>query len=299
MTKLLLDHPWPLNDALDARSPAHNKLLKFQELVRRLRVPAVPFVTPQERDDAVARLDYRLNASAAAAIWRFADELVYNGNNVQPAVVNQSPADLGATWLRSLYDEVHACATWRVPQIIFPEVRRLNWPPTPTRLDVTVQCGPQSVDCVLAPLETFDSHQHALCDIDPWKQNTWHRRPAPADPRPHPCWLPRHPAFQNVPLDQIQNRLEAARRQGWRVGDRYYYIPPTNYDPLHIAQHAWRTGRAFPHDDDHGGHGGGYVDCEGRIWVWARASAGGRGERHWDVQLHPGWKNVSHDGREV
>ncbi len=299
MTTLLLDHPWPLNDALDARSPAHRKLILFQALIRRLGVAAVPFVTQQERDAAVARLDYRLNASAAAAIRRFSDELVYGGNNVQPAAVDQSPTDLGATWLRSLYDEIQACTSWRVPQIIFPEVRRDNWPPTPTRLNVDVQCGATNVNCVLAPLETFDSHQHALCDVDPWKQNTWRHPPASTDHRPHPCWLPRHPALQNVPLEQIPDHLDAARRQGWQVGNRYYYIPPMNYQPLDIVQHAWRGGRAFPHENDNEGHGGGYVDFEGRIWVWARASAGGRGERHWDVQLHPGWKNVSHDGCEV
>ncbi len=299
MTKLLFDHPWPLDAALDARSPAYKKLLYFQNLKRRLGVAAVPFVTQQERDDAIGRLDYRGNASAAADIRRFLDELVYRGNNVQPAVVDRGPSDLDATWLRSLYDEIHTCTTWRVPQIIFVDVRRNNWPPSPTRLDIEVQCGTKTGNCVLAPLETYDSHQHALCDIDPWKQNAWHRRPGPTDPCPHPCWLPRHPALQDVPLEQLSDHLENARRQGWRVGNKYYYIPPVSYCPLSVSQHDWRTGRAFPHENDNEGHGGGYVDCEGRIWVWARASAGGRGERHWDVQLHPRWKNISHDGSEV
>ena len=299
MTKLLLDHPWPLDDALDARSPAHDQLRKFQDLVRRLRIRAVPFVTQQELDAAAALLDYKHNAGAAAAILRFANELVYNGNNARLAVVHQRPADIGKTWLHSLYDEIQVCTTWRVPQIIFPEARRIYWPPTPTPLDVPVECKPKAVRCVLAPLENFDSHQYALSDIDPWKQNAWRQRPAHTDPRLFPCWLPRHPAFQNIPLDQIPQLLEEARKQGWRIGDKYYYIPPMDYRPLDFNQCKWRNGRAFPRANGKHGRGVGYRDCEDRIWVWSRASAGSRGERHWDVQLHSGWKNVSHDGNEV
>lgn len=299
MTTLLLDHPWPLDAALDGRSPAHRKLLLFQALKRKLGVAATPFVTQQERDAAVARLEYRLDASAAAAIRRFSDELVYGGNNVHQAVVDQSPTDLGATWLRSLYDEIQGCTSWRVPQIIFPEGRRGMWPPFPTPLNVDVHCGTKTVNCVLAPLETFDSHPHALCDIDPWKQNDSRHRPGPTDPRPYPCWLPRHPALQNVPLERIPDYLDVARRQGWQVGNRYYYIPPMDYSPLDVSQHDWRTGRAFPHKNDHEGYGGGYEDCEGRVWIWARASAGVRGDRHWDVQLHPGRKNISYEGCEI
>jgi len=299
MTKLLLDHPWPLDATLNRASPAYNKLLEFHKLIRRLMVAAVPFITQQERDETVARLDYRQNAAAAAAIRRFADELVYRGNNVQQAVIEQGPVGLSATWLCSLWDEFHSCNTWRLPQIVFPEVRRAEWGTNPTPLEVEVQCGSKTDESVLVMLEIYDSHRFALCDIDPWKHNNWLRCPSPGDTHPHPCWLPRPPALQSVPLEKIPNFLDAAGRQGWQIGNRHYYIPPMDYSPLTISKHDWRSGKAFPHRGTKSSNGSGYKDLDGRIWVWARAPAGARGERHWDVELEPGWCNVSHDGGEV
>jgi hypothetical protein len=297
MTKLLLDHPWPLDATMDGQSPAFKKLQHFHSLIRRLKVAAVPFITAQERDDAISRLNCKHNGAAAAAIKRFADELVYPGHNAQPAVVTPAPNDLSPTWLCSLRQEIETCTGWRVPQIIFPDTRTVEWLPHPA--EVQVQCGTTLADCVLAPLETHDSHRYALSDVDPWKQNHWLRQSPPGHARPHPCWLPIHPALENVPLERIADHLGIARKQGWHVGDRYYFIPPMNYQPADFDKPHWRNGRAFEVRNTRDGRGGGYVDCEDRIWVWARAPAGHQGERHWDVQLNPGWRNISHDGREL
>lgn len=300
MTRLLLDHPWPLDAGLDAGSPAHNKLRVFDDLTHRLRVHAVPFITPEERNAVVNRLESHRNGYAAAAIRRLADQLVYHGSNTLPAKVAPAPTNLDDTWLRSLHDEVTTCATWRYPQIIFTSSRRPDWDPAPT--EVRVQCGVKTADCVLASLEEFDSHKFALSDIDPWKQrHELNREPAGGDPdHPKPCWLPRHPALERARLEDFPVCLEKLRARDWDLGTRCYFIPPDTYDPLAISKTDWRDGKAFERRPAPERRGTGYRDSGGQIWVWAPASAGNRGERHWDVQLLNGDRvNVSHDGRKL
>jgi hypothetical protein len=85
------------------------------------------------------------------------------------------------------------------------------------------------------------------------------------------------------------------------MGTRYYFIPPTSWDPRTVSEDQWRKGEAFemararekgtrrkPEPSKRKG----YVDYEGHVWVWDSM------KRHWDVQFggHNEHLPVTHNG---
>ncbi len=297
MTRLLLDHPWPIDAALDARSDGFQVLLKFDELIRRrdlpLPVSPVPFVEAQEYYEALQRL--RGRSASAATVRRFSYHLIRNGDSVIRATPIPEPnPPLSDCWKRALRDELEYLENWRNPQIIFPEKRRADWPQNTSEVPIQCEDREGTVSRVLASLEEYDSHPFAVPDMDPWRHLEWLKRPEPSARIDHPCRLPKPPILEGVPVEQLFQRLGAARAAGWNVNGRYYFIPPANCRPELVAKPDWRKGHAFElkTKDTKKGKKTGPIDWEGRVWAWDMVA-----KRHWDVQLPDGTHmNISHNG---
>lgn len=278
MTGLLLDHPWPIDQALNARSDAIDVLLEFQNLVRKTGLPPVRFVPQIEYENAKSVLG---KSRAAAQILQFSYNLIrYKDNGTNATPVPEPTPPLSDFWKSALNDELIDPENWRNPQIIFPEKRRVAWPNTN---EVTISCvsSQHEVLRVLASLENYGSHPLATGDIDPWRHLEHLCPPAHGTHGDKPCWLPRPPILDKVSFGQLSERLVEARRLGWLVDEKYFYIPPADYQLEEISQKNWRAGYAFPRKRIKGWKGPCPIDYKGQVWCWDM------NERHWDVQLNP------------
>lgn len=276
MTSLLLDHPWPLEETLNARSCGFQVLLEFEKFVRKKCLTPTRFIEQQEYENAKQRLG---KSHVAAQILRFSNHLIRYSESVISATPNPEPnPPLSDYWKRALRDELDHLENWRNPQIIFPEVRRSAWPATD---EIEIKCEDRidTVSQVLASLEKYNAHPFAVPDLDPWRHLEGLFPPVPGHPNNKPCWLPKPPILDQVPVEQLTVRLEEARRQGWKIKDKYYYIPPANCFPDQIKKQKWRSGYVFKRVKVLGWKGPCLIDCNGVTWCWDS------GERHWDVQL--------------
>ncbi|HUX65647.1 MAG TPA: hypothetical protein VMV42_00735 [archaeon] len=294
MTRLLLDHPWPIDSALDASSDAHNVLLDFHKFVTRHRLPSesiVRFIVQQDYDDALQRIKGR--TAGATAIRRFTHHLIRNDDRkigATPKIAESIPP-LSDCWKHALRDELDHLENWRNPQILFPEKRRSVWPTD----EVSIKCDDRDVEVsrVVASLEEYESHKYAVPDNDPWSHLWWLHRPTQDVDDIHPCRLPRPPVLESVIIENLNDMLPVARSIGWKVNDRYYFVPPESFK-AEIEKSKWRRGEGFEQKKKHGWKGPSLVDYQGQIWCWDLA------ERHWDVQLKKGnYIRISHDGRQL
>lgn len=285
MTRLLLDYPWPLDQALNPGSGGCKVLLEFEKLVRRKRLTPLPFIEQNDFESAKHQLG---KGPVAAQILRFSNHLIRNGENITRAIPNPEPTPaLTDCWRRALRDELTHLENWRSPQIIFPEIRRSVWPTT-DEIEIKCEDRTDSVSRVLASLEAYELHPYAISDLDPWDVR------CTAVSGKHPCYLPNplmpgKDPMQNdcyrVPIAQLLDELIEARRRGWDADGKYCYIPPANWRPEAISQMAWRQGRAFPRTLCPVRKQKGYSDFEGRIWLWHKGRGAHIGEDHWDVQF--------------
>ncbi|MCL4319140.1 MAG: hypothetical protein M1596_04515, partial [Firmicutes bacterium] len=132
--------------------------------------------------------------------------------------------------------------------IIVPMLRRPDWN---CGREVNLNCEPSSGESasgphsrVLAVLEDYESHPFTLSDLDPWDL----QRIYPSIPdrdRQHPALLPKPSSLNGCSLQNLRGRLNVARDEGWMIGGNYYFIPPSDFDPLGIDKETWRKGRAF------------------------------------------------------
>lgn len=276
MTRLLLDHPWPLDEALSAGSDAYQVLLEFRDLVRKTGLAPVRFVQQTDYDNAVVKLG---KTTAAANIRRFSYNLVRHINSVICATPQPTPP-LSDFWKSALNDELDVPENWRNPQIIFPEKRRAVWP---NAREVAIACPSSTSEVlrVLASLNNYDAHPLANGDTDPWHhfEHLW--PPAHGVNGDKPCWLPRPPTLEKVPIEQLSERLVEARKSGWYVDGKYFYIPSDDHKLEEVSQKDWRSGYAFPRKKPKGWKGPCPIDYKGQVWCWDK------NERHWDVQLNP------------
>jgi hypothetical protein len=293
MTRALLDHPWPLDEGLQAGSAGFDVLRRFNELVREFDLTPAPFIEPDEYHQCLQRLNVQAGGPRVAALRRFASQLVRYDPGAATAAPRPEPP-LGDAWKRALRAELETGEDWRVPQIVFPRSRASVWPNAPEVEIVRAGTEPEHVDVrVLVSLEDFGAHRYAIADVDPWRNQEWLNAPAPAARIDHPCRLPRPPALEGVQLDAVAGHLEDVSHQGWEAGGLYHFIPPTTFDPNEVPKDRWRHGRAFAVQRTPDKQRQGALDCEGRIWVWDHA------ERHWDVQLREDYARISHDGRAL
>jgi hypothetical protein len=188
--------------------------------------------------------------------------------------------DLSSTWKQSLREVLSTAHDWRSPQILVTRDRCAYWPNAPL-VDVSAPaCGdlgaisPKAVP--LVEITKYGRHPHARADRDPWDLRALNP-PLTGGPQ-NPCLLPKPPVCEGKPADELKALL---RNCCVRFStSQWHYVPPEHWDPNSISVIKWRNGNAFPagvRGNDHG-----YLDCDGRIWVWHTT------ERHWDVQLSDG-----------
>jgi hypothetical protein len=286
MISALLDHPWPLDAALDENSEGFNVLLKFGELIRAHGMDVVPFITQEELADVWQRVgDGHGRTSGFAALMRFARLFARDAAFHCSATPIPEPSGLTQNWKCALRDAV-AGNDWRSPRVVIPEPRRTSWEPgdeITIGFDVCEDLPPSGPYVrVLAFLDTYDSHRFALSDLDPWDLRRVYPPPedAPAHRR-HPCCLPKPPCLDGIAFENLTAKLARARTIGWRIGERRYFIPPANWHPDNRSKQAWRAGQAFERELVPERNSLGYVDYNGIKWIWDEA------ERHWDVQTDP------------
>ena len=292
MTRLLLDHPWPIDAALDAGSQGYKVLLEFDRLLKRRCLLPVPFV--EQHDYYVALEQLKGNkSSGAAAVRRLAFYLIRNGVGIVRATpipeLNLPNLPPSECWKYALRDELEYPENWRNPQIIFPKVRQEAWPHTD---EIEIKCADRdgTVSRVLASLEEYESHKYAISDIDPWRNLEWLKRPQPRARVNYPCRLPKPPILEGVHIDRLVEMLGEARRIGCRIDEgKYYYIPSADWQPEITIKAQWRDGYAFPHKSIPGWKGPILIDYRNIEWRWDMK------ERHWDVQTDP-YISVSHTG---
>ena len=296
MILVLLDHPWPLEAALDGSSPGFQVLLNFEELVRDYGLEPVPFIGQSEYDQLWQRIDQRhCRSSGWAALRRLAPSLVRRTNSHCRAVPHPGPADLSEDWKRALREAV-VPSDWRNPQVIVAGVRKTDWPATGDEIEIRFDPCDNQPDLpperrVLAMLDSFEYERHPFVrsDFDPWDLQRAHPPPPnAAQHMRHPCCLPK-PPMKRAALEDLELELADARRRAWGSGGKYYFVPGENWKHESVPKQAWRQGRSFLYRKCQGSNRNGYVDFEGREWVWDQ------NERHWDVQTMP-YRKISHTG---
>jgi hypothetical protein len=289
VTALLLDHPWPLDAALDPRSDGFRVLERFRELVTTEGLEIVPFIS---RDEYNQMWDRIARTTGWASVARFAAQFVREDSPPPLATPVPEPPGLTQCWKGALREAMGDLQNWRNPQIIIARRRRPVWP-CGDEVEVRVHDGlGRRYDRVLAELDSYRSHPFAISDLDPWDLQHIHR-PVLGVPRQYPHSLPKPPSLQGCPIEQLSERLPPIRARGWQINGRFYFIPPEDWRPDQSGKAAWRSGRAFLHERVPGLPNTGPVDSEGRVWVWDR------NERHWDVQEGCGYFRISHTGQQL
>lgn len=300
MTRLLLDHPWPLHAVFDGKSDGFGVLLGFLNLTNKTGLLPVRFVEKHEYEAEMQKINSNRNHRSLAGLKRLLQQCKRTSESIATATPTHPPSPvLDLTWKRALREELERTISWRTPQIVIPEKRRNVWPVDAHEVEIHIDDQPGSITKyrLLVPLEwpDYDTHPFAVPDLDPWRHLEWLHRPnSGTRDEGKPCRLPIPPVFKDALLDQIADRLPEAIRQGWKVNDGYFFIPPDTFRPEQVEKQAWRTGKAFPKDRAANGRGPGPIDYMGRVWVWDH------NERHWDVQLLNGkYKRVNHDGLDL
>ncbi|WP_372522450.1 hypothetical protein [Sulfuricaulis sp.] len=288
MTRLLLDYPWTIEEGLGSDSVPYKVILDFLDLLARTELKPVPFIDHEECNIFWTALKGRKGQSRFGPVIRLLRHCTRDTDGICLARPVPEPTKLRDSWKCALRDELEHLENWRNPQIIFPEVRRPAWQATD---EIEIQCEDRkgTVSRVLASLEKYDSHPYAVPDLDPWRHLDRLFPPKPGNPNNKPCWLPKPPILDQVPVEQISEGLEEARKQGWQIKGKYYFIPPADCFPEQIEKPEWRSGYVFAREKIHGWKGPCPIDYYGVTWRWDR------GHRHWDVQTDP-YISVSHTG---
>ena len=294
MTQALLDFPVARALAGDF-SRLSQALLDFSRLLASEGLDPVQFLSGEEYlelyQDIVPRLP-----GGSPAIFRLINNMVrWEGPDCE-ATPRKIVTELSATWKRGLRDSLDL-GDWRSPQIVYPNIWSSRWDQREPEIEINLEpCGqPQTesaiVSRVLVKLEEYSNHRYASSDHDPWDvrrdQASQHAHSAAT----HPRILPKPPDVIGVALPELRHLLEEL---GCGIDEnRYYYIPPAEWDPMAVGQADWRRprGGAFPRGVLNGRDG--WLDKNGYVWHWDLTHVYG----HWDVQLPDGTRrNISHQG---
>jgi len=294
MTRLLLDYPWPLEAGLGPDEGPQNVLRDYLHLLVKTKLSAGRFIEEEEYIAFWKSIEGRRGRGRFDLVIRLLDHCQRNSNSICRATpVSPEPPHLRESWKRALRDELGNFNDWRNPQIVYPEVRRMDWHPVGKEAEILCEpCDGQSASehlCVLVNIEDYVAHPFAISDFDPWDV----RCTAPSGV--HPCYLPNPllpdcDPLQNhfrrvIPIAQLYEKLAEARRKSCPANGKYFYIPHDTWRPETISQAAWREGRAFPHEFSKERQQTGYRDFSGMIWLWHKGRGGHKGEDHWDVQM--------------
>ncbi len=308
MTKLLLYFPWELHDALND-SDLEFAIRDFLRLLGKKELAAAGFTAAgfiEEQQEAKFWEQHgqeRRSRKNMNTLMRFIGHCRRPVSHVCGATPKPEPPGLQGNWKRALRDQLNDPTGWRNPQIVVPKSHHSDWSAGDEANVHCDPCGDQPPSGphprILAVLEDYESHPFAIGDADPWRCFEWARQPSPGARGAYPCRLPRPPSLDGVPIEQLLERLKGARKRGWEVDGRCFFIPPDDFDPLSVGRLQWRKGHVFKHENAAGGRGSGPIDYRGQIWIWHGETAGHEGERHWDVQVNSGHERISHDGRRL
>jgi hypothetical protein len=298
VTRILLDHPWPVESTLDD-GPAFGVIRAFSNLIGRseLGLQPVRFIDEAEYArawEAIGQSGRKL--AGFAELTSFIRMLVREEKTECAATPNPAPNDLRDPWRRALRGAMEP-EDWRSPQIIIASSRGPAWQVTdhqPER-EVEIRFDPceneserRPEDRTLAVLEQYDQHRFAKSDLDPWDLERCYP-PTNAQEAQRPCRLPKPSDVGN--LTDLGASLKQARRTAKSTPSRYYFIPSDSWSYESVGKVSWRKGGTFSKAKCKDSDRVGYVDFEGLIWVWDRD------ERHWDVQTTPKHTRVSHTGQ--
>jgi len=307
MAMLLLDHPWPITEAVPQRMEAAGVLEDFDRMFKeRESLTPVPFINLEQYASLCRELDKdEVSRSYGSYFIRLVEAYVRwnedGGNSIASPDPEPSGIPLPHTWKKALREAMTDLRDWRNPQIVVPKKRLECWERKP-EVAIAIDGNPAG-SRVLAVLEEYDLHPYAVSDFDPWDLQRCHLPATDSRVGKHPCRVPKHPALENVPLDELDVKLQELRRKGWHylIGgvDKYYYIPPDDWHLAAVGKEDWRKNcKTFPRSEAGGGQGTGPVDHWGRVWIWDRT-----GKRHWDVQFpvrnpedKPDYVVINHEG---
>jgi hypothetical protein len=295
--KALLDFPWDLTDILDPYSEALDTVRLFDKLVRTYALEPVSFVDQNAEAEFRQQVtDRSSKGNIFAAAERFLNHCRCDALGPHRADPEPCPNPLPIMWRRALRDSMHDLADWRCPQIVVSQTRFPSW--TTSAGEIRLRCDDQPTHVhyrvlVGVDVESYRNHDFALSDVNPWDLRRRHP-PQGGGHWNHPSFLPRPPALEGSRLSDLGSRLTDARRAGWRLSGRRYFIPADLWTVDDVTKAAWRAGNIFPAATLNGRTGP--VDYLGNVWAWDDA------ERHWDVQLHGGggdYVRISHTGAEL
>ena len=282
MTLVLLDHPWPLREALKLDCG----LKRFNDWIRtRPGFEPAPFFDRAEYDATLNEMYH--GGSYSAFFARFAYDYVKREAGGPTATPLDAPNDLPISWRQALRTAMSDPEDWRRPQIVALEERGGSWQPHLNELRIRLDDTGQVDMRVFAIAEQYEQHPFASSDIDPW--NLRHFDPNPLGHR-NPCRLPRPPAVDISSPARIDETLNTAREKGWRVGNRYWFIPPADWRATNVPVVQWRNGRAFRQQQGPQYHAPRPIDYGGRVWVWDYD------ETQWDVQEGASYYRISERG---
>jgi hypothetical protein len=281
VTALLLDFPWDLTEVIGPDPDKAIVLREFDNLARETGFTPIPFFEQREYAGVMNGLSMKsAGNNVRRALFQFLPHLLRDSEGRCEAVPSPEPSALRTSWKRALRDGLTDASDWRKPQLVVPQQRSREWPDGG---EVNIMCLPCDGQLETGPhprtlviLERYRSHVHASSDHDPWDLRRVH--PATAAPRQYPCFLPKPPSCERIPVNELGNVLAAARAKGCRLDGRYYFLPPADWKLERVSKDSWRDGGTFPREQSRERSQVGYVDCEGNNWVWDMQ------KRHWDVQ---------------
>jgi hypothetical protein len=304
MTALLLDYQWSVLDALDVTAEPFRVLHQFEKLRAVERLELAPFIESEQLSDLWTRGHQRhAGQNRVAPVARLLAHCVRKSASTVRASPLDSPTDVCDTWRRGLRDSMSDLTDWRDPQVIVCERRLAEWTRDAQPLAALRARGEVSIECedrpadgphnrVLACLESYDQHEFAKSDRDPWDLVRIH--PFQIGGHPHPCRLPKPELLLQVEPRDLGDKLRVVRANGCRAQGRYCFVPTVAWDAMQVAKSDWRHGRAFSRGVMNGRTGP--IDYEGNVWAWDNI------ERHWDVQQvsgDPAYVRVSHTGEQL
>ncbi len=296
MTRLLLDYPWTIDKGFGQDPAPYNVILGFLNLLARTDLNPVPFIGHEECIEFWSIIKDRKGQGRFRNVIMFLNHLKGDVGDVRARPTPPEPTGLRDSWKCALGTEMGDLTNWRNPQIIVPRLRHPDWH---CGVEVDINCEPSSGESasgphlrVLAVLEDYESHPFALSDLDPWDLQRIHP-PIPNRGRQFPALLPKPSLLNGCSLQNLRDSLNAARDNGWVIGENYYFIPPSDFDPLGIDKETWRKGRAFQYATAPNSDKKGPVDYRGIVWNWDEV------ERHWDVQTVPKYIRISHTGERL
>lgn len=301
-TTALLD-PWLVDFSPGYVPPERLRALdRFEGLIGDWGLKPARILDGSRVDSWLRDLPAGSPARRVIAKWRRQLERWDDAGSADARLLSDGCPEVDDYWRAGLSDAARPDdpSRWRDPYFLVPSYRVDSWPAATT---VSFEVRSRSAAGVLATLEEFAEHPFAALLLDPWLYQDARATPKGRNPNPNKRHrLPRHPKLQGVPVRRLREALAKIHDPSGGKADRYYYLPPYDWDPEGILEREkWEQGKVFPTGTSVTVKGikRGPVDRAGRIWDFDHIQ-----EWHWDVEEPSGtnerpakqFADVSHTG---